>query len=540
MNHKLAVFAALEGGVILVLLLLLGRADRVEPARGSGAIVPALDHETRADLGPAVDATPAARKSAQATPAKRNLASTPADGDASLTTLLYGRIADAKGKAIDDASIYLRKKGERRGVAAGVHKGKGYALPGLDRGTWSLTSRATGFKRRHITLEITGAPMQRFDVTLERAREVRVAFVDEHGKPAAAAWGKAKLYVDVSVLATERIPPDSFPMTTLRSVSRLGVGHWSARRRKDLPARFAGVLDVDVPGPVWVSAVLRQVVVAKAFVQPDQTDVDLEIPVATLRAQLATVTLRVVATESQKPIAKARVSFSDRQSGGGGQRTDESGQVTIANITPGILEFEIYAPNRERFQRLLRILPGSKLDLGSVGVDPATTIEGIVRDPAGKVVSGVQFRWFRLDRFAADVPLDNGFGASSDAEGKFKLWGTGRGRYLIGARHESGVAKVVADTKAGTIKDLQIRLVRGVKVTLVNRLKKTQMFLVRITDQSGQLVSSWLERPLPTMPERPFRLPRGRYSVEIRDDKGVVRTFPLDARQSGAKLAIPR
>lgn len=543
MNRSLLVAAILEALVIAGLLVWLAMRSAPTMPIAPTATAPAADPTTPSSL--AAETSPPPRHEPAAAPARQPVASPAqpavAAHDPLLGTVLVGRVIDDHGQPVDDASIYLRQPDEPRGVSAAFRPGRGYAIAGLDPGTWSLSCRADGCKPYTADVEVKDTPLQVFDVELQRAHVVRVAFVDENGEPAGKRWGEEKLFVGwrMSVVATVEPPPDSFPMSELSTVLGVGVGEWHDRLGgTELPERFAGVLQIGEPGPVWVSAVLRQEVVGKALVPPEQTDLDLVVDTATLKSKLATVRARLVAAETGAPLTEARFSVSDRQSGGAGTPPDADGNIVLENQIPGIVEIGVRAVGREGYQRQVRLLPGADLDLGVLAIEPQHQVSGVVLDPEGQPLGGVSLKWFRLDRIAADVPMSNGFSARSDTNGAFKLFGVGAGRYLVRATHDRGVAHVVVDTSAGDVDDFQIHLQRPVNVTIVNQVPSTAIYLVRIEDASGQPLLSWQERPM-NIADRPLAVPAGRYHVEIRDDQHVVRRFDLDASRDGARLTIP-
>ena len=544
MNRILLVLVVAEGLLIAVLAFMLATTPRQAAPSTEDATEDMSTGRAQESLiatGPELgagqpeDLDPASR--APLTPSLRP--------DSVLSTILHGQILDQEGQPVDGASVLLRARGAERALRAGVHPERGYAIVGLDSGYWSLTCNAGGYKAFQEDLDVTGDSMQRFDIRMTRAHVVRVAFVDEDGARMAEKLieaGLQRVGRGMSVVATLEEPPESFPMSTHRSVLRFGVGKWrSGIMNRELPERYAGELEIDVSGAVWVSAIMRQVVVGKALVQPHDEEVDLIIVMDELREKLGSLSLQIVASETGQPLDGAYVEVSDRQTGGGGLRTDESGRVKYENIIPGIVELTIRAgEDREVNHRMVSIRPGDRLDLGVVGLDPVRQAGGVVRSPGGELVGSVAFKWFRLDRTSPNTPLDNAFGARSDSDGKFELFGIGTGRYLVHATHDDGVANFVLDTSTGNAADLEVQLSEGVEVTIVNHVSRTERFLVRVTDQTGQVVQSWLEWPQPTMRERPKRFPAGRYTVEIRSDEGIVRTFELNTMSSGRRIVVPR
>ena len=354
--------------------------------------------------------------------------------DASLGTVLFGRVVDPEGKAIQEGHVSLRRASGTY-VSASMRGGRGYSIAGLSPGEWELATRITGYKPIKRKVVILPQQAQRMDLAPKRAWVMRVAFVDSEGKPSAKSWRKLGLFVDLQCIATRDDPPARYALTTRRYVSRIGVGQWrprffDSRAKSPLPDRYAGVLEIDADEPLWVSAVLRQQVVAKQRVPPGKNEIEFVITPETLQAQLAQASLRVVASETSAPIEGARVSFTDRQTGTSGRPTDTDGRITITNIVPGILELVIRVKDRERYHRLLRIEPGAKLELGDVAVDPVRRFEGIVYGSNGKPAAGVSFAWYREGRYPEDTPLCERDQLTIGFRGPFQAVGLGNGSLL--------------------------------------------------------------------------------------------------------------
>ncbi len=308
-------------------------------------------------------------------------------------------------------------------------------------------------------------------------------------------------------------------------------------RGPKLPDEYAGVLELDAPPPVWVSLVFRHVVVGKTLAQPGQQEVRLVVAVDALQGVLGRARLQVVDSGTRRPVVGANVDFSDRQSSGVGKKVGEDGVVVCEDLPPGILELTIREQTHEAYHTFVRFEPGSDLDLGVIALDPQTKLGGSVVGADGQPASGVRVSYFRVERYAPDVPLNNGFSASSDAAGKFDLWGVGRGRYRIQARAQDGaLATAIVDTSHGAVEDLQLRLATSIAVQVDNSLPKSKTCLVTVRDPAGEALWSWNLRPGPS---HPLPMLPGSYTVEIRDEQtGAVRAFPFTVAP-GAKLRIP-
>ncbi|MCA8968685.1 MAG: carboxypeptidase regulatory-like domain-containing protein [Planctomycetes bacterium] len=445
-------------------------------------------------------------------------------------TLLLGRITASDGQPVESPSLSVHPKGPSRVYISGsVHEGT-YAVPSLQPGTYEISCRADGVTPLQAEIEIGTAATQVFDVELRRARQIKVKILDENGKP--------RLGIEYGIVASKEALPEAYPMTNLRTVSRQGTGRFQGRwQHRNLPEEYSGVLEVDTSEPIHVGVLLRQQVLARKLLAPDATEIEFIVATDALGAVYASARLRIVSIETGMPIEGARVSFSDRQSGGMGKPTDADGFVTIDRIVPGILELEVRAKDREYYHSNIRVEPGSKIDVGTIRLGAPRKIEGRVVDQQGKPVSGAKFTWIQRGRYAGIVPWDRGASAGSKSDGTFALWGCGPGQYFVRAMTDDLACETTIDTTSGDVSDVVLEMAPVSKVSYVSDVPNGKLYLVRLL-RSGTVMNSWLLRPYTKPLDRKLDLVPGRYEVQVYEGKHLVRTIPLDARTSGAKFEI--
>ncbi len=514
--------------IALLLTLYFGQSPRPDAPQLTSAA-----NETTESAGPAevraserrdeVEVESALRKSAAP---EANVLSTGLEG-----TLLVGRITASDGQALVSPSLTVRPKGQTGPFISGSINAGTYAIPSLQPGVYEVSCRATGVIPLQTEIEIGTAATQVYDIEVRRARLIRVKVLDENGKPLPDR--------NISVVASEGELPDAFPLTNRSSAEDMGVGRFEGSwHHRELPAGYIGILQVESRAPLWIGLLLRQHVVARTQLAPEASEVEFRIAASALAAVLARATVRVVAQETGLPIEGARVSFSDRQSGGGGKLTDANGHVEIEGIVPGLLELVVAAKDRERYHSNHRITAGSKFDVGTIRLGAARKIEGRVVDMQGSPVGGVHFVWVRRERYADTVPWDSGVSAVSKSDGTFSLWGCGPGTYFVRATTGELVCETTIDTTSGDVSDAVIQLSAASQVSVTSDVPRGKIYLVRILRQ-GAPIHSWLARPFTRSLERKIHLVPGRYEVQLFDDDRLVRTLPLDARARGAKFVIP-
>lgn len=461
-------------------------------------------------------------------------------GAAADGTVLVGRVLDPDGVPVPRCSVGIRPAGTASWRQDSIEPELGFAFPGLAPGDCEIRLRADGFRETTETIRIEPVPLMRRDLTMRRALVLPVAVVTPDGEQLGSALAKQGLWMlELACVVTHDEPPNAFPETELRSVDRLGLGRWRSRFARDgLPDRYSGVLEIDDPLPLWVSLVCRHVVVQEQLVPPGAEELVFTLAVDELRRSLGSVRMRVLASETGAPLTGASVSISDRQSGGRGQQVGDDGTATVADVPPGVSEVVVRAADREVFHRFVRVAPGADLDLGDLRVDPVATIGGTVLGPDGRPAAEVSFSWSRLDRLAPGMPLRNGMSASSDTEGRFSLWGCGRGRYVVTATKRGvGESCAVVDTSGGAVADLQLRLAPTTALTIVNDLGPLDRVVVTVRRQDGVPVAAF--PVVGAYGEFTRELGAGSYVAAVHRDGVLLREVPLSVGSTPLSLRVP-
>ncbi len=529
--------------ILALLWLLFGQRDAGDaPAENARSDAPEARSATSTETS-GVAAAAERTQSGAAAPARQQAIDDPTAGLAG--TLLFGDVRSNDGAAVPEGTLRALREGDPRGVSCSIDGERGYAIPGLAPGTWSLTVDVPGFRMQRFDLELNGGLLRR-DLRLERSFELKVAAVTPDGVPLATALTDARFWrIQLGILgaATLEEPGESLPITAHGSVhDAFGIGAWRDNRfgrGVKLPPEFLGVLELDRAPPVWVSLVNRHVVVAKQLAQPGQHEVRFIVDPTQVRSTLSRARMCVVDSQTRLPLVGALVGFGDPRIGGGPTPiVGADGLVVCEELPPGLLELTILAPEHELYHRFVRLDPGSDVDLGVIAVDPKAEVAGFVTDAAGNPALGATVSYVRLDRCTPDAPLGNGMAVRTDTEGRFALEGVGRGRQLIHAMtvDRTAAATWIVDTSGGALPDLRLQLTPTIAVPVANQIPDGKSFLVTFHAPDGEPRWRWTLRagakhPLPVLP--------GSYSVEIRDEQtGAVRAFPFTAAP-GAKLRIP-
>lgn len=225
MQRFLVACVVAEGLVILVLAWLLVGGMEEPKAPGTGAVLEGARDGAASPMEASVaGGREAPTEEPRTEPARQAMVVDPTAGMAG--TLLFGRVTGKDGAAVKEGSVYAVREGESRGVSCNVEAERGYAVPGLVAGKWTLTVRAEGFQTEQVEVELTGG-MQRRDLLLDATHALKVIAVTPEGEPLGRALQESKLSrIAMSLLgvATLEEPPAAFPMTVNRTVLGLGVG----------------------------------------------------------------------------------------------------------------------------------------------------------------------------------------------------------------------------------------------------------------------------------------------------------------------------
>lgn len=383
MGGRILVMIAIVEGALLVWLLaaVSSRGTSDEPVRVvDGGPAPSADRAAEA----------ASRgKSTDPTLERQEPASTRAPVQdvpvAAAPAVLVGCVRDSDGNAMAEAilSVHLRDAPatERfawtslRRDAAGR-----FAIPGLLPAGYRVDVRSPGFRERSIDFDVpAGVEWLRQDVALSRSWELRVWIDVPDGTPisrslAALRKERPSLWrLAVAAVATVDPPPERFPATDLAETP-FGSGRWISaeeridRNRSGLPKGCAGRLELPEDRPMYVSAVLRDVVLATERVDARQTEVKLVVPFEAVVDSLCTVKLRVVDALTGQAAPEARVALHDAQSGGGGEPVGEDGRIELSHQRPGILHLAVRASDRITRPLAVVLQPGAIVDLGEIRI----------------------------------------------------------------------------------------------------------------------------------------------------------------------------
>lgn len=439
--------------------------------------------------------------------------------------LLQGRVIGPTDAELVHATLSVRGSDD---VARSFRCGDdgAYSVFGLPPGPASASIGLDGFVPLRETFAVGGESERvRKDFTVERAFLLPVRFTDLAGEPLDLPRRIADLLA--AVATTER--PATIPFGAARRPSSFGTGRWrpdGGLRSGARPAQErAGVLEIRRRGAVWVSAVLRDVVLDSRVIGGDEAEIVFALDPAAVNGALASVVAQVVDGRDGSPIAGAVVEVGYRDSAGGGTPTDGDGRVTIAGAAPGMHELSVSARGYAAVHWSERVPAGERVDLGRVELFPTARVRGRVVDADGRGVAAeirvVAVR--HAARAGRQGPLVE---RRSTSDGAFdERFDVEAGPLFVLARHpESAPAVVRVDASAGDVEGAEIRLVAGTPVTLRPPVDAVFPLVVDVRDARGRPVHGV---PIYTPDPVRIRLAPGEYALNAIQDDGVERTRAL-------------
>jgi len=494
--------------------------------------------------GVSKDSGPASKQTVASTAMVATARRTPAPSvDSNLGVVVYGTVRDDEGKPVDRAWIHLESETPEEPAVDLQAKSGGYATHGMKPGSWTATLQGEGLKKTEDRIDIPAESVFRRDFVVPRAYVVIVRVKTPEGEPFMKVLSAGKHYgMALNAVATQR-KIQSVPMTSLRYHRVFGIGKWAdlryTMRREGLEddPEILGLLELSSPPPAYVSLMLKHNILAQKQIVPGQKEVSFEISVNDVLAKTARVRLRIIDRTTHQPIAQARVSISDLQSGGGGLPTGEDGRVVLEHQATGLMQMEISAPGRETYHRRLRLEAGD-VDLGTIELGPPIKIRGIVLGPTGKP-HPASITWTNLEHRDFPQPLYENQSTNADNKGNFALVGLGLGRYLIqGRTRDHSLATIIVDT--GKLSDRPVRLLLKptLPVTVDNsRMPALRARVIVIRDSQRRIVYGQnLRRPY----RGTIRLPAGTYSFEIYEGRKQLQAGSIDVKPGSIPTILIR
>ncbi len=509
---------------IAVLAMLLLQRDPAPPAAPTApstnatsvAVAPASAHEAASERDPTTPATDA--------PATRTTTGGPP------TAMLYGTLRAADGAPIDRAMLWLRN-GASGSNSSGRFEAGAFVFAGLQPGSYELTTRVQDQLPLQRTIEVV-APRTRLDLQLDARWLLTVNAVTVDGEPLQAAAKLGPMFRGLTANAFAEPLAGDLPPSAMSSVA-VGIGTFRGndfmQRGAALPKQAIGVLTLPAGEPVHVALLLRNTVVAQQLVPAGQDEVTFTLPVDAVTGKLASVRLRCIDGAGQA-LAGVHIGLSDRQSGSGGQATDDDGRITLSRLVPGRLRLSVRHQDLCAPGVTIDVLPGADLDLGDIALQPAIDVP-VSLEGLGKQA---RLNWSMLDALPR-ADWQHGDGWYSGENGVTTSLSLFPGRYAFLVRNDDGAAITEVDLHTAPTEPLRFRIAPAGELRLTNRVGSGFARLCIATASGARIY----ERELTGTWTTTQRLPPGSYQVEITDQANHTTRRTLQLGAEGAELTVP-
>src|SRR5690606_3167429 len=294
--------------------------------------------------------------------------------------LVHGVVRMADGGDLPSwLSLSLKPAGEAKAVAeTRLQRGvDAFAWPDVPAGDYELHARGDGIRTTSQPIVVAeGAPEAYVDVVLEPSWLVNVLLTTPDGKPLHEALTPElrkqlglSVFMDVQVTALWQPIPDDIPPSDLRqspfTVAQWRSAHGFNRGAKELPARYAGTLEMPERRDAFAAVLLKEVVLARAPLTAGQQEVELIVDPARMAASLATLRFVLVDPDGA-PLGAASVDISDRQSSGRSGKTEADGRYEQTNLLPGMYPLSIRCEGHTVRPCNVTLRPGEVTDLGNL------------------------------------------------------------------------------------------------------------------------------------------------------------------------------
>jgi len=466
-----------------------------------------------------------------------------ARGEPGVGTILYGWVRAVDGTPVTGGTVSIRGAAGERSHAE-LDERAAYSIPGLAAGAWTLTADARGFLPCESSVTVLpGVEAQRHDLVLTASWTVLIKILGPGGELLRAgvedgiAAGGARLIA----VATESRPGGALPLITHMDHLHYGVGVYTGRERfgreDRIPPGATGLLEVRADHAVFVSLVLRHLVLQSQIVQPGQREALFQVEANAVASRLGTVRARIVEARSGAPLDQARVALNTAETSGGGLPVDAEGRIELEEVPPGWMELEVRAPEHAFHRELVVVEPGAVTDVGEVAVPRAARIAGRVVDAANGRPVALGLSYTPLDFVDCPEAFEFQHGLRTKTDGVLELTAVAQGRVLVRPDRGSEWAAngTVIDASAGDVEGAVVTLERGRPVTLRFELARPSRYQWWLHEQGGDPVTSGTVRE--SGPQE-VRLVKGAYRLELWSGKSLLTAVGFEVGEASDAVAL--
>jgi hypothetical protein len=467
---------------------------------------------------------------------------------------IRGPVRDESGNPVRGCRVTLRDAASDPRLAPEFgSSGFGfYFLPLTRAGSFRIRCEADGFLTKEAPVEVSeSTPQPTVDFTLAAAIRIAIRFVTPSGERITAMGIPGFTRGSLAAVATRDRPGATVSREELRGESDgvAGIlqrfGRSRVHRARDLPVADPPrddsdsrddpthdcVLELHEKPPVYVSAVLGNVVLASESLAASVEALDLVVDLDRARTRLASLTVRILDAETGVPMAGVPVRtgpIGKALDVFGSACTSEAGVAVIAGLVQGL--HAVYVNERdddhEHWKGRVTLEPGSTLDLGTLLLTRSASVSGEVLGEDGTPIRSFDLGVLRhIDRQSAFAFGIDWAGPSKGLHGELSVSGLGRGRHRLVVSNEAwALSDTVVDTSQGSVEDVRIVLKKGTLVRLVAANGRDRSLSAGIARDDGlDLTRVDLRTGM-----RTIRLVPGQYLAHLYDEmQGLLATTPF-------------
>ena len=431
--------------------------------------------------------------------------------DPQSTVLGHGLVLDEVGQPVLDSRITFEDV-EARQTTAAIGMSGAWSLPGLQPGTFTVSIRKEGYIPILEDVEVPAEATWRQDFVLHQALSLPVRFETPDGvKWEFPRFAGTELSSSLGVAVTRDAPSERVNGVIGRTARYSEGGFYESRDEVDDPnalgLEFHGLLKLHSKPPVWVSAVVRDVVLSTRRISGDEDDLVFVVDPEQLALQEGTVRVRIVDADTGEAIT-AGVELGFTSGGFPFRPVVEGDSCVFRGVVPGGLDLTLNSLDFEHLERHVDVLPGQLVDLGTIEIGRRAPFVIHLRDSAGEPVSeGVNLAVLRQSLQFGPNDFNARISTAIGVDGEVQVTWLSPGPTLIVAGGANGLARTakVVDTRDEPVVDHV--LPSGTPVTLRLRTHAVHGDVHRLMQEDGSPLYSGTRLPRETY------LARGSYTL---------------------------
>ena len=348
-----------------------------------------------------------------------------------------------------------------------------------------------------------------------------------------------RLVVVATLEPLECLPESIAPYYRCMGLGRFDSAGTGNAHRLPSTQGFIGTLFVPARAPVCVNLAIGPIVIAAQRPSPDADSVLFVVDPVDVKKLGGSARLQVVSAETRQPIEGASVQVglrSLRRPDRPDCITDDLGLCELHDFTPGPTQLLVSAPGYEERGLDATIPRAETVDVGTVELDPATSVSGRVVFATGDPVSRPYVTAYLDDASMLSSSLAAPYATTKGHEGDFTLEGLGRRRYVLlvlasdpNDDSYTGLRKAMVrvDTTAGDVADLLITVEPASTVRFLNP-PGHEGVSVHVRSEAAPFFDWWPDIPYLSCPDAvKVSLVPGRYVVEFGVPGQALQRRPL-------------